>query len=194
MEGNNTNIGGQDIRQQSAPNESQASPASLSQTPSPTLQLSCTANVDKKIRYWRKFSLILGLIAFFGYIFAVIGANVLARKMQFGWIIFMVFSMAWRDLVLVLFLLSLISLIRIIVLSKRRKKHVFRNYAMVVIGLVLVFSPHALSDALALLRISWNENNSVSVTLKSKDPYYLSGDSSWGAWAKCAEGQKRLMI
>ena len=139
-----------------------------------------TTNIDKKIRFWKRFSLIIGLITFFGYILVVIGANVLAHGTQFGWIIFMMFSMAWYGLIFVLFVLSLISLIRVVILSSRRKKHVFKDYVMVVVGLLLIFSPYAISGVLSFFRISWNEDSGVSVTLKSKDPYYLSGDSSWG--------------
>lgn len=139
-----------------------------------------TTNIDKKIRFWKRFSLIIGLITFFGYIFVLIGANVLAHGAQFGWVIFMMFGMAWYGLIFVLFVLSLISLIRVVILSSRRKKHVFKDYVMVVVGLLLIFSPYAISGVLSFFRISWNEDSGVSVTMKSKDPYYLSGDSSWG--------------
>ena len=147
-------------------------------------------NIDKKIKFWKKFSLIIGLITFFGYIIVLIGTNVLAHETQFGWVVFMMFGMAWQGLIFALFVLSLISLIRVVVLSNKRKKHIFKDYAMVAIGLLLIFSPYAISGVLSFFRISWNEDNSVSVTLKSKDPYYLSGDSSWAAWNKCAKGGK----
>ena len=156
------------------PSQNTASQTSIIQS-EPTNSVS---DIDKKIKFWKKFSLILGLITFFGYILVIIGANVLAHGTQFGWIVFMMFGMGWQLLVSILFILSLISLIRIIVLSKKRKKHIFKDYAVAIIGLILIFSPYAISSIMSFFRISWNEDNSVSVTVKSKDPYYLSGDVS----------------
>ena len=136
------------------------------------------ANIDKKIKFWKKFSIIIGLITFFGYILILIGANVLAHGTQFGWAIFIIFSMAWHGLIFIFFILSLVSLIRVAVLSSRRKKHFFKDYVMAAIGLLLVFSPYAISGVLSFFRISWDEDSNFSVTLKSKDPYYLSGGHS----------------
>ena len=147
------------------------------------------ANIDKKIKFWKRLSLITGLITFFGYIIVLFSVNVLAHGTQFGWVVFIMFGMTWQGLFFVLFVLSLISLIRVVVLSNKRKKHAFKDYVMVAIGLLLIFSPYVISGVLSFFRISWNEDNSVSVTLKSKDPYYLSGDSSWGE-LDCTKMQK----
>ena len=198
MEDDNANFGEQNSLQQPAFNEpqihsvdsSRAMPSSMPPVSFQGTPLNSTtqeesadsaANIDKKIKFWKKFSIILGLVTFFGYILILIGANVLAHGTQFGWVIFMMFGMVWHGLIFALFTLSLISFIRVIVLSSRRKKHIFKDYVMVVIGLLLIFSPYVISGVLSLFRISWNENSSVSVTLRSKDPYNLSGDSTWGA-------------
>ena len=189
MKDDNVYFDEQNFKQQPIPNEPQAEPIDLSETASSTPltpqpqnePFNSNANIDKKIRFWKRFSLALGLITFFGYILFLISANILAHGTQFGWVIFMMFGMAWHYLVFVLIILSLISFIRVIALSKRRKKHVFKDYAMAVIGLLLIFSPYAISGILSFFRISWNEDSSVSITLKSKDPYYLSGNSHWGA-------------
>lgn len=194
MEDGNVNFEEQNPIQQSTINNQQhnftdSSQDSLPNDTTQKMSVDSTAITDKKIKFWKRFSLIIGLITFFGYIIVLIGANVLAHGTQFGWVIFMMSGIVWQGLVSVLFVLSLISLIRVVVLSNKRKKHVFKDYAMVTIGLLLIFSPYAISGVLSFLRISWNEDNSVSITLKSKDPYYLSGDSSWGE-LNCAEMQK----
>lgn len=72
-------------------------------------------------------------------------------------------------------------------LSSERKKHLFKDYAVIAIGVFLSFSPYLLSTALSSFRISWNEDNSISVTEKSKDPYHLSGSAGNGG--KCAKGK-----
>lgn len=148
--------------------------------------LSSGADVDKKIRFWKKFSLTVGLITFFGYILVLIVANTMAHGTQFGWIIFMIFGSAWQSLVSVLFILSLVCILRVIVLSRRRKEHILKDYVVVGIGLLLIFSPYAISGVLSFFRITWNEDDSVSITLKSKDPFYIS-DSTSSSWV-CVKG------
>ena len=111
------------------------------------------ANIDKKIKFWKKFSLIIGLIAFFGCFIVLIGANVLAHGAQYGGgAIVMILIMAWQGLVLALLVLWLISLIRVVVLSNKRKKHVFKDYAVVAIGLLLFFLPYVISDVLSFFQ------------------------------------------
>lgn len=147
-----------------------------------------TDGISNKIKFWKKFSLIIGLAVFFGYIILLVGANVLAHGTQFGWVIFMMAGLIWQGLISILLVLSIISFVQIIVLSTKRKKHILKDYIIAIIGLLLIFSPYAISGILSLFRISWNEDNSISVTVKSDDPYYLSGDSSNGS--VCIQGYR----
>lgn len=134
--------------------------------------------VAKKIKFWKKFSIILGCISAIGYIILLVIMNLMAHGSQYGWVFVMLFSLVARGAFFVLFILSIISLVRVMVLSAKRKQHILKDYAMVVVGLVLIFSPLAISKVLSFFRISWNEDESVSVTVKSKDPYYVTGSSS----------------
>lgn len=147
-------------------------------TPIPTQSTNPTTNIDKKIRFWKRFSLILGLISFFGYILTLVIANVLAHGTQYGWVIFMIVGLYIQRAMLILCILSIISIIRVIILSTQRKKHLFKDYAIAIAGLILIFSPFAVTKILSFFRISWNEDNSVSVSVKSKDPYYINGSVS----------------
>lgn len=148
-----------------------------------------TASINnRKIRFWKKLSITLGVFSLVGYFVILIIANVLAHGDQFGWVIFMIASLVVQRLMLVSLILSIISFIRVIILSSQRKRHLFKDYLMVVIGLILIFSPIAASGVLSFFRISWGDDNSISVTLKSKDPYHITGSSSAGS--VCTKGHQ----
>lgn len=145
-------------------------------------------NISKKIKFWKNLSITLGLITFFSYIVVLITANVLAHKSQYGWAVFMMSGLFWRSLIFIFLILSIISLIRVIILNSQRHQHSSKDYITAIIGLALIFSPYAISGILSFFRISCNNDNGVSVTVKSKDPYYINGDSS-ASWV-CAAGHK----
>ena len=160
-----------------------------------------TTDIDKKIKFWKKLALILGSISFLGYILVIVGANILAHETKTGSVIFILFSVMWLQFAFVLFILSLVSLVRIIVLSRRRKKHVFKDYVIVVTSLILIaFSPFVIGGFLSFFSVSQNEDDNVTVTLESndnvsvvsklKDPYYLSGSLGWsGSSYSCSKEQ-----
>lgn len=146
---------------------------------------------DKKIKFWKRFSVILGLISFFGYIITLVATNIMAHGMQYGWVIFMVVGRVVQRAMFVLCVLSIIAIARVIILSSHRKQHLAKDYIMVVLGFALIFSPFAISEVLSYFRISWNDDDNVSITIKSKDPFYLSGDVSNSS--SCDRRSGRLM-
>lgn len=148
-------------------------------------------DLDKKIKFWKRFSVILGLVSFFGYIIILVVANIMAHGMQYGWVVFMVVGRVAQRAMFALCALSIIAIFRVIILSSRRKQHLAKDYIMVVLGFALIFSPFAISEVLSYFRISWNDDDSVSITIKSKDPFYLSGDVS--SSASCDRRSGRLM-
>lgn len=145
---------------------------------------------DKKIKFWRIFALVCGLISFCGYIVALIAANILAHEAQSaGWVIIWIFGLFVQRGMLFLLILAIIALVRIIVLSAQAKSHAFKNYAVAVMGIALVFSPFAISEVLSFFRISWNNDGGVSVSVKSKDPYYVTHSSS--SSVSCMKGSHK---
>lgn len=142
--------------------------------------------IDKKIKFWKKLSIILGCISLFGYIISMIVANVAAHGSQFGWVYIFLYTVWIQRMFLILLLILVVSVIRVAILSSRRKQHRFKDYATIAVGLALIFSPYAVSAVLSLFRISWKEDGGISVSVKSKDPYYITGDSS--SSVACMEG------
>ena len=74
MKDDNIYFDEQNFKQQPMPNEPQAEPIDLPETTSSTPLIpqpqnepfNSNADIDKKIRFWRRFSFALGLIIFFG--------------------------------------------------------------------------------------------------------------------------------
>lgn len=143
---------------------------------------------ERKIKFWKRFSIVVGIGALVGYILTLVGANISAHQTQHGWVIFFIVGIFWQRIKLVLLILSIVAFVRIIILNIQRKKHPWKDYAVALIGLALIFSQYAVSGILSLFRISWNEDDSISVTVKSKDPYYILGDRSYGG--VCIAGNK----
>ena len=145
-----------------------------------------TSEVDKKIKFWKRLSIILGCVSLLGYIVITVVINEMAHNSQHGAMAFLLYGMLVYRMFLALFILSVVAFIRVIILSFRRKQHRFKDYAAVVVGLALIFSPFAMSAVLSLFRISWKEDGGISVALKSKDPFYITGDSTSNT--VCMEG------
>lgn len=115
-------------------------------------QLSSTEQtyIDEKIKFWKNFSIILGLIIFFGFIITNITINEidtvndLNNKPEAIVLISLIFTFAWKKIVFVSSILSLFCLIRIVILSSRRKKHILKDYIVTILGMILTFLPYAI--------------------------------------------------
>lgn len=149
---------------------------------------SSTRELEKKINFWKKLSIIAGILSFAGYFITLIVTNLSAHKSEASLLIFWMVGLLFQKIIFILCALSIIAIIRVIVLSNQRKKHAFKDYAITIIGFALTLSPYAASSMLSLFRITWNDDNSISVTMKSDDPYYITGSSS--SWPACKKQRK----
>ena len=130
--------------------------------------------IKKKIQRWKIFSLTIGLIAFFGFFICY---TIFHYRTDDSWAASATFAYSWFLAVGALLLVLLISLLRILALSIKCKKHLFINYAMPVLGAALVVSPPFLMIKLSQVFNIYlpNKNNkSFSIRLKTKDPYHHS--------------------
>ena len=133
-----------------------------------------TIKIKKKIQRWKIFSLVIGLVAFFGFFICYVIFN---YHTDDSWASSAKFAFSWLLTAGALLLVLLISLLRILALSIKCKKHLFINYVMPVLGAALVVSPPFLMIKLSQVFNIYlpNKNNkSFSIRLKTKDPYHHS--------------------
>ena len=133
-----------------------------------------TIKIKKKIQRWKIFSLVIGLIAFFGFFICYVIFN---YHTDDSWAASAKFAFSWLLTAGALLLVLLISLLRTLALSIRRKKHFLVDYAVIILGAALVVSPPFLIIKLSQVFNIYlpNDNNkSFSIKLKTKDPYHFS--------------------
>lgn len=130
--------------------------------------------IKKKIQRWKIFSLVIGLVAFFGFFICYVIFN---YHTDDSWAASAKFAFSWLLIAGALLLVLLISLLRTLALSIRRKKHFLIDYVVIILGAALVVSPPFLIIKLSQVFNIYlpNDNNkSFSIRLKIKDPYHFS--------------------
>lgn len=109
------------------------------------------SSIDRKIAFWRKLSIISGLISPLSLLITFIISNLLAH--QDSLLVLLILGNLIQSVLIFSYMATIIAFVKITILSAQRKKSLPRDYIIAAIGIVLAFSPYIIGKILSLFGI-----------------------------------------